>query len=71
MFVSALDELEEQIRGVLFDWDVSAFINDDQALAAELDEVSGAACLAGVLIGAGWPSPLPSRTGPCGPRGQL
>ena len=41
VFVTAGDELEEQIRGVLLERDVTDFVDDDQAVTAELHEFLG------------------------------
>ena len=35
LFIPARDELEEQIRGVLIEWDVADLVNDQDAVAAE------------------------------------
>jgi hypothetical protein len=34
VFVAGADELEEQVRGVLFEGDVADFVDDDEAVAA-------------------------------------
>jgi len=36
VFVSAGDDLEEQVRGVLFEGQVADFVDDDEAVAAQL-----------------------------------
>ena len=41
MFVAARDELEEQVRGVLIKWNVADFIDDQDAVAPQLRELSG------------------------------
>ena len=41
MFVAAGDELEEQVRGVLFEGEVADLVDDDQAVAAQSGEFGG------------------------------
>src|SRR5215207_9061094 len=50
VFVAAGDELEEQVRGVLFEGQVADLIDDDQPVAAQFGELGGKpAALVGVL----------------------
>src|SRR4051812_28542211 len=39
LFEARHDELEEQVRGVLIEWDVGDLVDDDQLVAADLLEL--------------------------------
>ena len=41
MFVAGRDELEEQVRGVLIEWDVADFVADQHAVAAQPGQLCG------------------------------
>jgi hypothetical protein len=41
VFVAAGDQLEEEVRGVLFKRDVADFVDHDEPDAAQLDQFSG------------------------------
>ena len=45
VFVAAGDELKEQVRGVLFEWNVADLVDDDEAVTAELDQFQGESAL--------------------------
>jgi hypothetical protein len=50
VFIAGRDELEEQVRGVLFERQVADLVDDDQPVAAQPDQLGvEAAALVGVL----------------------
>jgi hypothetical protein len=78
-FVAGGDELEEQVRGFGFEWDVADLVDDEQGVAAESDElglepagVVGGGEPVDPLRGGGECDPVPGLAGPHGqPDGQV